>query len=309
MSRPESADNESVPPPSVGTVEPSVPGTEATAAQPPATMIVARTQNRISGRTISRIAVYDGAAMLSTPTPDLPAAATSYLPVLKALWHTARISAVCVVRSLIGRFSIEQGDRLLRQWSGLLVDAAGVHVTVEGAHHFDEVPACVLMSNHQSHYDVPIIFTIFPKTLRMIAKEELFRVPLWGRAMRDSGFIAVDRSGDREKALAAISRAAGAVERGISIWLAPEGTRSLDGTLGSFKKGGFHLALETGAPIVPLVLEGSRHILPKHGVRVRPGVEVRVTVGAPIQVRGRDMKDLMAEVRAFMTSHLPPTGE
>jgi 1-acyl-sn-glycerol-3-phosphate acyltransferase len=138
------------------------------------------------------------------------------------------------------------------------------------------------MSNHQSHLDIPILFVTFAGRLRMVAKRELFNVPFFGPAMRRAGIVEVDRSGDRDKARAAMSSAAEAIAGGTSIWIAPEGTRSEDGKIGAFKKGGFLLAKQAGAPIVPVAISGSRHILPKHARAMQPGVTVRVTYGEPI---------------------------
>jgi 1-acyl-sn-glycerol-3-phosphate acyltransferase len=90
------------------------------------------------------------------------------------------------------------------------------------------------------------------------------------------------------------------VRDGVSIWMAPEGTRSRDGTIGALKKGGFHLALETGTPIVPVAVRGTIDILPRGGRVMRTGQPVHVAIGAPIAVAGRDLPGLMAEVRDFL---------
>ncbi len=221
-----------------------------------------------------------------------------------ALWKTAAISAPTVLDALFGRMTIERGDRRLRDWAEGIVRQAQVNLTVDGLGRTPHDRACILMSNHQSHFDIPIIFAAFPRTLRMVAKAELFRVPVWGRAMRDAGFVSVDRSGDRAQAEAAMRQAGEAIARGVNVWIAPEGTRSPDGRLGRFKKGGFILAQATGAPIVPLALDGSRDILEKHSLRVRAGVRVRVTFGAPIYSKGRPIDEVMSEVKDFIAAHV-----
>ena len=137
------------------------------------------------------------------------------------------------------------------------------------------------MSNHQSLYDIPVLYRTLPLRLRMVAKAELFRIPIWAQAMRAAGFIELDRSA-RERAIESLERAKAAIERGTSIWIAPEGTRSQDGSLGAFKLGGFHLAAGAGARILPVTVSGTRAILPAKGARVTPGAEVRVTVHAPV---------------------------
>ena len=120
----------------------------------------------------------------------------------------------------------------------------------------------------------------------MVAKAELFKVPVWGRAMRAAGFVRVTRSGDRAEAMAAMRECGEALARGVNVWLAPEGTRSIDGSIAKFKKGGFMLARDTGADIVPVAIDGSRDILPKNTSIFQRGARVKVTFGAPIAVAG-----------------------
>jgi 1-acyl-sn-glycerol-3-phosphate acyltransferase len=137
------------------------------------------------------------------------------------------------------------------------------------------------MSNHRSLYDVPLLFDSFPHTLRMVAKSELFRVPVWGPAMREAGFIAIDRNNSvRAKRNLEVAKAR--LGAGINVWIAPEGTRSRSGQLGDFKSGGFRLALDTGTRILPTALVGTEQILPPTGARVRKGASVTVKFGRPI---------------------------
>ena len=226
-----------------------------------------------------------------------------------ALYKTAAITLPTFVEALAGRLAAEAIDARLRDWGGALVRHADIDLTVEGLALLPRDRACIYMSNHQSHFDIPILYSVFPGRLRMVAKAELFRVPVWGPAMRKAGFIRVTRSGDRQEAIAAMRECAEALGRGVNVWLAPEGTRSLDGRLGKFKKGGFLLARETGADIVPVAIDGSRHILPKNSVIVQRGARVRVAFGAPIAVAGRDTPALSAAVRAFIAAHVTePAG-
>jgi len=140
-------------------------------------------------------------------------------------------------------------------------------------------------------------------TIRMLAKTELFRIPLWGRSLRAAEFIEVDRS-NHLKAVQSIEQASRLVRDGVSIYLAPEGTRSRDGRIGKLKKGGFHLALETGAPIVPVAIRGTIDILPRGGRVMRSGQRVRVQIGPPIEVAGRDLAGLMAQVMDFLVKNV-----
>jgi 1-acyl-sn-glycerol-3-phosphate acyltransferase len=166
----------------------------------------------------------------------------------------------------------------------------------------------VVMSNHQSVYDIPVIFQALPLRLRMVAKQELFRVPVWGRAMRYAGFVSIDRS-DRERAKESLRVAKQKMQNeGTSIWIAPEGTRSRTGELGPFKSGGFHLALDAGLRILPVSIVGTFDILRADTTSVTKGADVRVIVHEPIDPRpygpGR-RAELTADVRAAIASSLP----
>jgi 1-acyl-sn-glycerol-3-phosphate acyltransferase len=185
-----------------------------------------------------------------------------------------------------------------------VVRAADIRIDVLGAENVPSDRTFVVMSNHQSHLDIPILYWSLPvKTLRMVAKAELFRVPIWGRAMREGGMIEVDRS-NRRQAIESLRRAGDALADGVSIFIAPEGTRSRTGELGPLKKGGFHLALETNTPIIPVTISGSFHILPPETIRMRRGVEVVVQIGEPIEVEGRDVESLRDEVEAFFRANI-----
>ncbi|HEY2746089.1 MAG TPA: lysophospholipid acyltransferase family protein [Polyangia bacterium] len=223
---------------------------------------------------------------------------------LYAIYKTAAISVPTVADALLGRLTIERGDRRLSDWSRSIVRRADVDLTVEGLHHVPRDRACVYMSNHQSHLDIPILYSVFPGTLRMVAKAELFKVPVWGRAMRAAGFVRVTRSGDRAGAVAAMRECGDAIARGVNVWIAPEGTRSLDGKIAKFKKGGFILARDSGADIVPVAIDGSRDILPKNTRIFQRGARVKVTFGAPVRVGGRELNDVVAETRAFIVGHV-----
>jgi 1-acyl-sn-glycerol-3-phosphate acyltransferase len=233
----------------------------------------------------------------------------SYGATAFALYKTLAISVPTFADAMLGRLTIANCDARLRDWSNAIVKHADVDLTVEGLHNVPRDLSCVYMSNHQSNIDIPILYSIFPGTLRMVAKAELFKVPIWGRAMKEAGFVRVTRSGDRAEAMAAMRECAEAIKNGINIWLAPEGTRSIDGKLGKFKKGGFILARDTGADIIPLAIDGSRDILPKNTKIIQRGARVRVAFGPPIPVAGKDPNALVAETRAFIAANVTePAG-
>jgi 1-acyl-sn-glycerol-3-phosphate acyltransferase len=226
-----------------------------------------------------------------------------------ALYKTLAITLPTVADAILGRLTFERADARLSSWGRALVRRAEVDLTVEGLANVPRDRACIYMSNHQSHFDIPILYSVFPGTLRMVAKAELFRVPLWGRAMREAGFVRVTRSGDRAEAMAAMRECADAVARGVNVWIAPEGTRSVDGRLGKFKKGGFILARDAGADIVPIAIDGSRDILPKNSKVIQRGAHVRVVFGSPVAVAGRETNSLIAEVRTFIGRYVTEPGE
>jgi 1-acyl-sn-glycerol-3-phosphate acyltransferase len=165
---------------------------------------------------------------------------------------------------------------------------SGVRLDVQGLEKIPRDTAVIFMPNHQSNCDPPAVITILPPVLVM-AKQEFFRVPVLGTAMRLRGFIPVDRK-NRERAIAAVEKAVEALKGGHSFLAFPEGTRSPDGRLQSFKKGLFVMALEAGAPIVPVSVSGARKVMPKGRFAIYPG-RVRITLHDPIPTAGLAMND------------------
>lgn len=185
-----------------------------------------------------------------------------------------------------------------RFWAKVSLGLAGQRLSVHGQEHLPRQGAVIFMPNHQSNLDILALFAGLPVQFRWLAKQELFRIPLFGLAMRRTDYIPVDRS-DRRAAIASMSLAAQRIADGTSIILFPEGTRSSDGDLLPFKKGGFMLALQAQVPIVPVALQGSRESLPKHSWRVRPG-RITVQIFPPLPTDGlttADRERLMEEVR------------
>ena len=176
--------------------------------------------------------------------------------------------------------------RVGRAWSRSILMGSGVRVSVTGIERIDTGRPYIFMSNHQSNFDIPVLLGHLPVQFRWLAKAELFRIPVFGRAMRGAGYISIDRA-DRAAAFDSLRQAAEKIRQGVSILIFPEGTRSLDGFLRTFKKGGFVLAIQAGVPIVPVVVRGTFDIMPKHRLLIRPR-DVTVEVGAPINVEGVD---------------------
>lgn len=181
-----------------------------------------------------------------------------------------------------------------RYWARWSLFCANVKVRVEGEENLPQGPA-IYMPNHVSHFDVLAILGYLNVQFRWTVKKELFRIPLFGLAMKRAGYIRIDRS-DHQKAVKSMEEAAEKIKSGSSIVIFPEGTRSRDGNLQyPFKKGGFHLALQSGVPVVPVAVLGSRVVLPRHSKKVTPGT-ITMRIGKPIEPQGHDVSALMEEV-------------
>jgi len=228
---------------------------------------------------------------------------------LLSVLETLAISAPTVVDAALGRVTKAACDARIERWSNRIVRRLGIQLEVRGRENARGGPF-VIMSNHQSHYDVPLLFYVLGPNLRMVAKKELFRIPLFGGAMRGAGFISVDRA-DRARAIESLANAKPLLEGGTHLWIAPEGTRSLNGELGPFKKGGFLVAEQLGVPILPITVRGTRNILPSSGVLSSPGERVVVTIHPPVPppaggVDPRAARERALEaVRSAIASALP----
>lgn len=173
----------------------------------------------------------------------------------------------------------------------------GLHVRALGEEHLHAERPCVYVANHQSIFDVPVLASLYPAGTAVVAKKEIRRIPLFGWLYERTGNILIDRR-DRDQAVGRLREAEAAIaERGVSVWIFPEGTRGPGtGELLPFKKGAFHLAIAAGVPLVPVVVEPLKEILNGAARRIRPAtVEVRVL--EPIPTRGLTDADLPALMR------------
>jgi 1-acyl-sn-glycerol-3-phosphate acyltransferase len=224
----------------------------------------------------------------------------SLLETFKGVVDTGRISVATVVDAALDRLNPKASDERLAWWSQKVISDARATIVVRGREHLgDGHETFIVMSNHQSFYDIPALYRAIPGRLRMVGKAELFRIPVWGRAMIAAGMVRVDR-GDRQQAVASLREGGAMLEEGTLLWIAPEGTRSVTGELGPFKSGGFYLALETGHRILPVAIDGTRDILPAKKLVVQKDKRVVVTILPPIDPKdfGTDKrKELTAAVR------------
>jgi 1-acyl-sn-glycerol-3-phosphate acyltransferase len=182
-------------------------------------------------------------------------------------------------------------------WSRLNILLSGTRVRVRGRGHLAPGQSYIVMSNHQSLFDVWALIAYLPLQLRWIIKKDIRRVPVFGYALERMGHIYVDRTrGD--SVLISIEKAARKIRENTSVVFFPEGTRSEDGRLLKFRKGGFILAQKTGQPILPITINGSRFVLPKNTLGLMPG-RIELVVADPIQRPGAiATAELMKQVEA-----------
>jgi 1-acyl-sn-glycerol-3-phosphate acyltransferase len=191
-----------------------------------------------------------------------------------------------------------------RLWGKVALLANQVRVRMEGLEHLKKESPYIFMSNHQGSYDIFALLSHLPFQFKWLAKKELFSIPIFGWAMAAAGYISIDRQGTRET-VEAMNEAARKIRDGMSVVIFPEGSRSPDGSIQPFKKGGFTLAIKSQVPIVPIAITGSRNIMPKDKLTANPG-EIRMRIGLPIETQHfslKDRKSLMEKVSEAITKN------
>jgi len=194
------------------------------------------------------------------------------------------------------------GHSYARLWGKIALLANRVKVRAEGMEHLNGKGPYIFMSNHQGYYDIFTLLSHLPYQFKWLAKKELFSVPILGWTMAAVGYISIDRGGTRDT-VEAMNEAAQKIRDGMSVVIFPEGSRSPDGSIQPFKKGGFTLAIKSKVPIVPIAISGSRDIMPKDRLTATAG-EIRVFVGHPIKTQHyslRERESLMKKVRGAIT--------
>jgi 1-acyl-sn-glycerol-3-phosphate acyltransferase len=217
--------------------------------------------------------------------------------------YTVVLGTISLLSSVLDR-SGDFGHRCARAWARLILKTTGVRVRVSGLEHLDPSRSYVFAANHQSIYDIPIVFTALPYQLRIVAKDSLRKIPFLGWHLQRTGHLLVDRS---RPGAGVVKKMARLVGEHHSLIVFPEGTRSVDGTVARFKGGSFVLAHEAGVPIVPISISGSRHVMKKGRLMVCPG-EVTVTVHAPIETSGvarRAVRELADRAREIVVGGMP----
>lgn len=228
----------------------------------------------------------------------LPWAWIVFMPFL-AVW-TVVMGLLCIALVFV---SARVAFHSSTVWAWLLCRLNWTRVVVQGRENVQPGRGFVILANHQSHFDVLAFIAAWRRQHRWVIKQELRRIPVFGAATAAYGCVFVDR-GDPKKAMASLRSAAPQLAQGVSIVVFPEGTRSNDGALLPFKKGGFLLAVENGAPILPVSISGSRFVLPNRTLSLLPG-RITITIHPPIETRGMgpaDLEALIERVRGVIAS-------
>jgi 1-acyl-sn-glycerol-3-phosphate acyltransferase len=211
-------------------------------------------------------------------------------PLLIWAWLTGDINPLYYISASLAK----QGVRL-----------AGVKIERQGLENLRPGQNYIVMSNHASNLDPPVLIPSIPGRCSVLVKKEVFRIPILGTGMRLAQLVPVDR-GDRDAAIESVHNAVGVLHQGLHMLVYPEGTRSNDGRLLPFKKGPFHLAMESGVPVLPVTLLGTYESWPKTRFALRPGTAT-VFFHPPLNPADyADREALMQAVREAIESSLPP---
>jgi 1-acyl-sn-glycerol-3-phosphate acyltransferase len=208
------------------------------------------------------------------------------------------ISAVTAILSGIFNPYSRFSTAVFRFWAKVILLAAGVKLEIEGTENLEFEESYIVVANHQSLMDIPVLGYGLPVPIRIIAKKELFKIPVFGWGMKAVGMLEIDRS-NQKQSFDTLKRAEQILRsHHLSILAFPEGTRSDDGEIHNFKKGPFIVAINTGLPIVPVSVSGTRKIIPKGKIQINPG-RVKIQIHPPIEVAGLKLSErnqLVSEV-------------
>ena len=227
----------------------------------------------------------------------------SFLMVIIAIAVTAFMSTCAFLFPLISPGE-NKAHKVANLWARMLLWLTSTRVNVIGRENVLLGKPQIFMANHQSDFDILIVMAHIPGQFCWIAKKELFKIPIFGRAMRSAGYIEIDRQ-NHEKAMKSLDEAAQKIREGKSVVTFPEGTRSKDRTIKPFKQGLFHLAIKAGVPIVPISIIGAHEIMPKRTLQVRPG-KITMIIDPPGDVSGYTTEtrgDLIERVRGIIVGN------
>lgn len=230
------------------------------------------------------------------------------LSIVRFLLSTVATAVIAVVAFIT--LPLNKNEKLYhrigRFWSQVLLRICGVKVELHGAEHCAHGSSVIYAANHASMFDIPVVIGSVPDDIRMVYKKELEKIPVFGWGLKYGSYIGIDR-GRGSEARKSLEEAIDKIRRGASVLLFVEGTRTPDGKLQSFKRGAFNLAARSGVPVIPLTINGTYAIVPKHSLRLRPGT-VHLWFDPPIQVEDtgneRETETLLMErVRSAIERH------
>jgi 1-acyl-sn-glycerol-3-phosphate acyltransferase len=218
------------------------------------------------------------------------------------------VTAFMAVMVILVSFVTTGGDtahKVARIWAKCILALSNIRVTVKGLSNLKPGRSYIYMPNHISNFDIPVLQAYLPVQFRWLAKAELYKIPIFGYAMKRAGYISIDRS-DRKSAIESLNKAAKIIRNGVSVIIFPEGTRSRTNNVQPFKKGGFFLAVDSGVPIIPIIIHGTEQIMAKNQISIKPG-NVTLEIAKPINSSDYTRKtkdDLMKKVRDIILKSL-----
>lgn len=222
----------------------------------------------------------------------------TYLKIISIVIVTIFFASLAIIVSIFDR-SGKAYHWLGRRWAKILLIIAGVKVITLGLENLKSEENYVFVANHVSGFDIPVVMANIPGEIRIVFKKELTKIPVFGWQLRIGPYILIDRE-NPTKAMESLEKARKKIEKGASVLLFAEGTRSKDGNIQPFKRGAFTLATRSGKKIVPLTIKGTFEILPKKKFRIKPGL-VKLIIDKPIEHNGQTDKkseiELMEKVR------------
>ncbi|MFI5201490.1 MAG: lysophospholipid acyltransferase family protein [Candidatus Kapaibacterium sp.] len=242
------------------------------------------------------------------------------LCILGALLFLA-ITCVLSILSVFAALIDRSGKAYLwfaRVWSKIGLLLFGIRLRVLGTEHIEPGQNYVYVANHSSYMDIPVLLAGIPDNLRLTLRSSLTRIPIWGWALLVSPFLILDRSNPK-RAASTVRRAVERIRGGASVLFFPEGTRTPTGAMQAFQRGAFHLAVESGAPILPVAIAGTFEILPRHQWLPKWGKHVTITIGGAIHLREgtkenrraeemRVMREAEIQIRKLLSEEFRVTG-
>lgn len=213
------------------------------------------------------------------------------LSIIAMTLGTATLVLGFCVHMLFKTVSIALTNRYQLRFSRWLLRCTRTTVYAQGLENLDPAKAYLFLANHTSIMDIPILLLTLPLPTRMVSKQQLVDIPIFGKAMLAAGFVAIDRN-NKERAIGQLEQAKKRIQEGVNMCIFPEGTRSKTGHLQPFKKGAFHLALDLGVPVVPVYIQGASQVVGARSLRIHYNRSVYVYVDTPIETAHLDKSHL-----------------